>query len=151
MNLAELLDRSGMDALDHLERQLTIPIIDGLQAQGDLIVIPLALTTARPDTHDWRVVPPSGVELVRGAAGNNPHTLVADPDTCRHTERVHDPVGLGITVFENSTPVYLVHPEHGGTGVAPGLWLVRRQRERRTGQRLAHPSLGSGNVAFIAD
>jgi hypothetical protein len=68
-------------------------------------------------------------------AGNNPHTLVADADTCWWTSAVRDPLYLAIAVFENTAPVYLVHPEHGGSGVAPGRWLVRRQQERGFGFR----------------
>lgn len=137
LNLAELLDQTGLDVLDHLERQVTVPVIDGLQAQGDLIVIPLALlnTVTLHSWARWRPVPADGVELVRGVAGNNPHTLVADAGTCRWTAEVRDPVGLGIAAFENTAPAYLVHPEHGGSGVAPGRWLVRRQQERGTGFR----------------
>jgi len=73
--------------------------------------------------------PEAGEELVRGEAGNNPHTLVADPGTCHLTTALSDPEGLGLAMIENTAPVYLIHPEHGGTGVAPGSWLVRRQRE----------------------
>ncbi|MFI5610916.1 hypothetical protein [Amycolatopsis sp. NPDC051903] len=69
---------------------------------------------------------------LQGAAGRNPHTLVADPGTCRWTAAVRDPLGLGIAAFENTAPVYLIHPEHGGSGVAPGSWLVRRQQEGDT-------------------
>jgi hypothetical protein len=132
MELATLLDRTGLDVLDHLARQVTVPVIDGLQAQGDLIVLPwrlLGVVTLAPGAR-WREVPPHGVELVRGVAGNNPHTLVADPGTCQWTRHLFDPLRLGIAVFDNTTPCYLVHPEHGGTGVAPGRWLVRRQQER---------------------
>ncbi|KAA2261584.1 hypothetical protein F0L68_16015 [Solihabitans fulvus] len=137
MELAELLDRTGLDVLDHLERQVAVPVVDGVQAQGDLIVIPLAMlgTVTMWSPTPWRQVPPGGVELVRGIAGNNPHTLVADPHTCRWTTSLRDPIGLGIAVFENTEPAYLVHPEHGGSGVAPGCWLVRRQQERGTGLR----------------
>lgn len=138
MILAELLDRTGLDVLDHLERQVTIPVIDGLQAQGDLIVVPMDLldpVTLHPGTR-WRPVPSAGLELVRGVAGNNPHTLVVDAGTCRWTPDVRDPLGLGIAAFENTAPAYLVHPEHGGSGIAPGSWLVRRQQERGIGARL---------------
>jgi hypothetical protein len=134
MQLTELLDRTGLDVLDHLERQVTVPVINGLQAQGDLIVIPTTMLTA-VTVHGWarwRPVPPGGVELVRGVAGNNPHTLVADAGTCRWTTDLLDRTGLAIGVFDNTAPAYLVHPEHGGTGVAPGRWLVRRQQERTT-------------------
>ncbi|MEO6088809.1 MAG: hypothetical protein ABIQ18_37430 [Umezawaea sp.] len=134
MELAELLDRTGLSVLDHLEKQAAVPVVDGLQAQGDLIVIPFDLVgTITLWGTGWHDVPPEGVELVRGAAGNNPHTLVADACTCRWTKNFHDGLGLGIAIFENTVPVYLVHPEHGGSGVAPGRWLVRRQQERGTG------------------
>ncbi|MFF1615680.1 hypothetical protein ACFVYA_48790 [Amycolatopsis sp. NPDC058278] len=129
MFLSELLDRTGLDVLDHLDRQVTVPVIDGLQAQGDLIVLPLALLGAPAWRSDWWELPAEGRELVRGEAGNNPHTLVADRGTCRLTTRLNDPERLAIAAFENTAPVYLIHPEHGATGVAPGAWFVRRQRE----------------------
>jgi hypothetical protein len=135
MELAELLDRTGLDVLDHLDRQVTVPVIDGLQAQGDLIVLPLALLGSVPARGGWRDLPGNGVELVRGEAGNNPHTLVADRGTCRLTMWVHDPERLAIAAFENVAPAYLIHPEHGGTGIAPGAWFVRRQREMGAGFR----------------
>ena len=150
MHLAELLDRTGLDVLDHLEREVTVPVIDGLQAQGDLIVIPLAMV---PTVNPWwgteRYVPNGGVELVRGEAGNNPHTLVADPWRCKFTTVAQDPLRLGIAVFTNTAPVYLIHPEHGGTGVAPGTWLVRRQQER--GQGGPHGMRLRGNTVLVAD
>lgn len=131
MNLAELLDRNDLDVLAHLERQVTVPVLDGPQAQGDLIVLPLSMITTVTEHHWtlWRPVPAGGVELVRGVAGNNPHTLVADPGTCEWTPEVRDPLRLGIALFTNTEPAYLIHPEHGGSGVAPGTWLVRRQQE----------------------
>jgi hypothetical protein len=133
MKLAELLDLSGLDVLDHLSREVAVPVVDGLQAQGDLIVVPLGMlgeTELRRDRH-WRPVTRTGIELVRGEDGNNPHTLVADDGTCWWSNYTFwDRTGLGIAVFENIAPAYLVHPEHGGAGVARGRWLVRRQRER---------------------
>lgn len=112
-------------------------MIDGLQAQGDLVVVPLAwLGTVTPSVWpNWRPVPPDGVELVRGGAGNNPHTLVADPGTYELTAGVRDPLDLGIAIVANGPPAHLIHPEHGGSGIAPGRRLVRRQQERGTGPR----------------
>ena len=139
MNLEELLDHNDLDVLDHLERQVTIPVLDGPQAQGDLIVLPRSMvrTVTEPSWARWMPVGHGGVELVRGVAGNNPHTLVADAGTCECTFGVHDPLGLGIVLFTNTAPVYLIHPEHGGSGVAPGTWLVRRQQEAEAGRRFA--------------
>ncbi|MFI9387275.1 hypothetical protein [Kutzneria sp. NPDC052558] len=137
MNLAELLSWSGLDVLDHLEREVAVPVVDGLQAQGDLIVIPLDMLGAILlwGSGRWQPVPPSGVELVRGEGGNNPHTLVADVGTCHWTNGFRDATGLAIAVVDNTAPAYLVHPEHGGSGIAPGRWLVRRQQERGVGLR----------------
>jgi len=134
MTLADLTRRTGLDVLEHLEHQATIPIVDGLQAQGDLIVIPLGIVddVTVPFTARWSPVRESGVELLRGAAGGNPHTLVADPGTCEWTTDVRDAQLLAVGVLRSSRPAYLIHPEHGGTGIAPGTYLVRRQRERST-------------------
>ncbi|MFI7680007.1 hypothetical protein [Actinophytocola sp. NPDC049390] len=138
MNLAELLAENDLDVLDHLDRQITVPVLDGPQAQGDLIVVPLDMVPTVTDASwaTWPYVPWRGVELVRGVAGNNPHTLVADDRTCRWTGAVRDPLRLGIAMFENTAPAYLIHPEHGGSGVAPGRWLVRRQQESGRHRRM---------------
>ncbi|MFB9690985.1 hypothetical protein [Amycolatopsis plumensis] len=135
MFLAELLDRTGLDVLDHLDRQVTVPVIDGLQAQGDLIVLPLALLGSAPTRGSWWDLPAEGRELVRGEAGNNPHTLVADRGTCRILTWLNDPERLAIAAFRNTAPAWLIHPEHGATGIAPGAWFVRRQRELGAGFR----------------
>ncbi|RZU76548.1 hypothetical protein EV384_5210 [Micromonospora kangleipakensis] len=134
LTLEELTDRTGLTVLDHLERQVRIPVVDGLQAQGDLIVIPLAVLddVEVPARARWRPVPPSGVELLRGAAGGNPHTLVAEPGAAEWTTEVRDRQRLAVGVLRATRPAYLIHPEHGGSGIAPGTYLVRRQRERST-------------------
>lgn len=138
MKLAEILARTELSVLDHLERELTVPVLDGPQAQGDLIVLPLSMVpvvTTNAWTN-WQSVPRHCVELVRGVAGGNPHTLVADAGTCRWTGGFTDPLRLGVALFENTAPAYLIHPEHGGSGVAPGRWLVRRQQESGAHRRL---------------
>lgn len=136
MTLADLTGRTGLTVLDHLEQQVRIPVLDGLQAQGDLIVVPLhVLDDVRLAARArWRPVPPEGVELLRGAAGGNPHTLVAEPGDAQWTTAVTDPEFLAIGAVRCTGPAYLVHPEHGGSGLAPGTYLVRRQRERSAGR-----------------
>jgi hypothetical protein len=147
--LADLTGTSGLPVDAHLVLDLVIPINDGLQAQGDLMVVPLADLAGQvsvPATARWREVPPEGIELLRGGTGGNAHTLVADPGTCVWTGTVTDPTGLAIGVFEAMAPAYLLHREHGGTGIAPGGYVVRRQREQapavpvtaRSGLGVAH-------------
>lgn len=133
MTLATLVWQTRLDVLDHLDHSLSIPIVDGLQAQGDLIVIPSDMVGAAlriAPNAEWTDVPPDGIELLRSESGANPHTLVADPGTCRWTTHVQDTEMLAIGVFENTAPAYLLHPEHGASGVTPGRHVVRRQRER---------------------
>jgi hypothetical protein len=132
VTLESLSRQTGLAVLDHLDRSVSIPVVDGLQAQGDLMVVPAAEISASLSFRQnatWTDVPPEGVELLRGAAGGNPHTLVADAGTCRWTTQVSDSGGLAIGVFEASAVVYLLHPEHGASGCAPGRYAVRRQRE----------------------
>ncbi|WP_248959716.1 hypothetical protein [Sphaerisporangium perillae] len=130
VTLASLSQQTGLAVLDH---SVSIPVVDGLQAQGDLIVIPLPVVASYvrpwPAAH-WTDVPPEGVELLRGVAGGNPHTLVAGLDTCRWTTNVSDSDRLAIGIFETSAVAYLLHPEHGATGCTPGTYVVRRQREQ---------------------
>ena len=132
VTLASLSQQTGLTVLDHLEQSVNIPVVDGLQAQGDLIVIPIdvvASSVRALDPERWTDVPLEGVELLRGAAGGNPHTLVADPGTCRWTTHVGDETWLAIGMFQTSAVAYLLHPEHGATGCPPGTYVVRRQRE----------------------
>ena len=108
LTLADLTARTGLDVLDHLEREVAIPVTDGIQAQGDLLVIPIALLapeTSRgwawrnvsvADSARWHQVPGAGIEVLRAGTGGNPHTLVADPGTCRWTTGVRDPEALAL-------------------------------------------------------
>ncbi|WP_040517587.1 hypothetical protein [Gordonia neofelifaecis] len=130
--LADLADRSGVDVLDHLDTQVRVPVIAGLQAQGDLIVIPEDLVPqVRPYSQSIRLnVAGSGIELLRSESGGNPHTLVSDPGTCFWYPSVNDLIRLSLGFLETQVSAYLIHPEHGATGMAPGRYLIRRQRER---------------------
>jgi hypothetical protein len=137
--LADLTGATGLPVDAHLVLDLIIPINDGLQAQGDLVVVPLAGLAGQvsvPAGARWREVPPEGIELLRGGTGGNAHTLVADPGTCVWTDTVADPTGLTVGVFEAMATAYLLHREHGGTGIAAGEYAVRRQREHAPEVRL---------------
>jgi hypothetical protein len=163
LTLADLTARTGLDVLGHLEREVTIPVTDGIQAQGDLLVIPIALLAADPRDSTWRdvsivnsprwhEVPGAGVEVLRAGTGGNPHTLVADPGTCRWTTGVDDPQRLALGALSTTGVAYLIHPEHGGSGIAPGTYVIRRQRERSgmTRRPSDFPHAGSP-VRYVVD
>jgi hypothetical protein len=163
LTLADLTARTGLDVLGHLERQVTIPVTDGIQAQGDLLVIPIALLAADPlgrtqrevslaRSPRWHEVPGAGVEVLRAGTGGNPHTLVADPGTCRWTTGVDDPQQLALGALRTTGVAYLIHPEHGGSGIAPAHYNIRRQRERRGAARrwASFPHAGH-DEQYVAD
>jgi len=130
--LMDLTAETGLPVDLHLVMDMVIPVHDGFQAQGDLLVSPLAPLAERVRAAKdalWQEVPAEGVELLRGTAGGNAHSLVADPDTCAWTADVDDADGLAIAMFDALSTVYLLHREHGATGIAAGLYVVRRQRE----------------------
>lgn len=163
LTLDDLTARTGLDVLGHLEREVTIPVIDGVQAQGDLLVIPIALLAADPsswprrdvsvvDSARWHQVPSAGVEVLRAGTGGNPHTLVADPGTCRWTTGVTDPQELALGALTTTGVAYLIHPEHGGSGIAPGTYVIRRQRERSgTARRPSDFPHAGYPVQYVAD
>jgi hypothetical protein len=163
LTLADLTARTGLDVLSHLEREVTIPVIDGLQAQGDLLVIPVALLAAEPqdrvrrnisiaDSARWHEVPAPGLEVLRAGTGGNPHTLVADPGACRWTTGVNDPQQLALGALSTNGVAYLIHPEHGGSGIAPGRYIIRRQRERSGASRNPSEFPHAGNpFQYVVD
>lgn len=132
--LADLTALSGLEVLDHLDQEISIPVIAGPQAQGDLLVIPYGMVadtiSPRQFAHPTQVGP-RGIELLRSAAGGNPHSLVADVEQgfCTWSVAVfREQLTLG--AVDTSVVANLIHPEHGATGIAPGRYVIRRQREQ---------------------
>lgn len=122
---ATLIDIHGIDVDEHLARDITVPVLTGLQRQGDIIVIP------DPDATASTPVPAGGTPVVRGEAGGNTHAVVADgPVHCDTRQASATNLLLAsLNVPEGST-AYLAHPEHGYSGIGPGNYTIRRQREQ---------------------
>ncbi|MDJ0395653.1 hypothetical protein QMK17_20230 [Rhodococcus sp. G-MC3] len=132
MTLSDLTALSGLDVLDHLDQQVSVPVVDGPQAQGDLIVVPHEVLVDVVKIERWSSsfsVPRSGIELLRSAAGGNPHSLVADDGECTWITGVRDSRRLALGILDTRVVAYLIHPEHGATGIAPGRYVIGRQRE----------------------
>lgn len=124
--LAEVLNQAGVSDLGVLDSSVDVPVLTGLQAQGDLIIVP---TNESPATTP---VGPGGVEVVRSEANSNTHSLHSwdgDPVLWDSDRNV-------LTVPEGSS-AYLVHTEeHGANGIGPGTYSIRRQREQADEIRL---------------
>ena len=142
MTLSDLTALSGLEVFDYLDTEMSIPIVDGLQAQGDLIVTPadiLPMVTSYPNARR-EPVPQAGIELLRSAAGGNPHSLVFEAGNCTWTAGVVDPRGLALGILDTDVVAYLIHPEHGATGIAPGRYVIGRQQEFDTTIRRTPPA-----------
>lgn len=122
---ATVMGRHKVDVPAHLEEQATIPVITGMQAQGDIIVLPVA-TTRDPGAP----VPADGVPVVRGEATGNTHLLVAADGPVYWAPSDRDGLDCGHVTVDPCATAYLLHPEHGANGIGPGTYLVRRQREQ---------------------
>ncbi len=130
----EMAERAtGIEVLDYLDRQAEVPILTGIQRQGDVIVIPQRpglVSAAKPIT--------DAIPVVRGENGGNTHALVADgPCTWAARERVSatEP-DLGTLTVPEGSGAFLAHPEHGFLGIGPGQYTIRRQVEEADKARL---------------
>ena len=124
--LGQLIGTHGFDVLDHLDRDLEVPVHAGLQAQGDLFIIP-----ADPDrgSRQGAAVPLEGVAVIEAVGGGHEHRLFAGtPGTALFTPAGGR--GQDIGLLECTEPVYIAHPEHAYAGIAPGTYMLRRQREQ---------------------
>ena len=130
LTIAEAIERFSVDIDAHLDRQATIPVLDGLQFQGDVAIVP-AVMANRPTALAATVLPAAGFPVVRGESGGNTHLLLAQGDVRFDAHQGGDTdLRLGtLTVAEGAT-AYLAHPEHAYTGIAPGTYELRRQREQ---------------------
>lgn len=129
--LGQLIDRHGVDVLDHLDRQVEVPVFDGLQFQGDLAVIP-----AGPQMAEYRAlaeVPGAGIPVIEAVGGGHEHRLLA---TAPGTALFAPLGGQDIGVLVTTETAYIAHPEHGYLGMAPGAYMLRRQREQADEERL---------------
>jgi hypothetical protein len=131
LTIAEAISRHGVEVDEHLDRQATIPVSDGLQRQGDIIVVPAHIAEVRPVQSPR--VGPQGHPVVRGEAGGHTHLLLADGDVY-YSQAVDGQVLGVLTVADGAA--WLAHPEHGYAGIAPGTYELRRQREQADEIRL---------------
>jgi len=130
LTVEQAIAKFGVDVDEHLDRQATIPVLDGLQAQGDIIVVPDRMCGGQlaPATTP---VPKGGYPVVRGEAGGNTHLLLAEGKVFFDPARVGDgDLELGVLTVAPGSLGHLAHPEHSYASIAPGTYELRRQREQ---------------------
>ena len=121
---AQMREATGLALVTDYADDLTIPVLAGMQRQGDVIVIPRGTALEGPVVTECPVV--------RGESGGNTHAIYADSGAgVRCLAVPASPSSLTVawlTVPEGGT-AWLGHPEHGYLGIAPGAYEIRRQRE----------------------
>jgi hypothetical protein len=129
MTLTDIETLAGRECYRHVRDLLAdveVPVLAGPQSQGDLLAVPCGRTPGA-DTVD---VPVSGIDIIEARDGGHAHTLVAPDGGARiHLRRPTSADDLVLAVVEAAHPVFLLHSEHGATGLAAGCWEIRGQRE----------------------
>lgn len=128
LTLSDIESHAGRKCYDHVSDALAsieVPVLAGVQAQGDLLIVPVRRTAGAGAVEVTRPV-----DVIPAANGGHAHTLVAPDGGC--VAHIRTPVGaddLVLATVECSKPVYLLHAEHGATGLAAGRYEMRGQRE----------------------
>lgn len=134
MTLAEAIQATGTEVLDHLDRETIVPTVTKAACQGDVSIL-------RTNNKAAVTPMPRAVTVVRSEASSNTHTLHPEGPCYfdyNKTSSVTDLVLGTLTVPEGSKAI-LAHQEHGMLSIEPGTYDVGRQREF------------AGEWAFVAD
>lgn len=127
--LQDVMTPHGVEIPAHLAADAEIPVLTGIQRQGDVFVVPMR----KGRVAGLKPIPAEGIAVVRGEAGGNTHLLVGDGQWAPNTT---DPADQGTLTVAKGESAYLIHPEHGGTGIGPGQYVIRRQREQAELERI---------------
>jgi hypothetical protein len=135
MTYGEALGLSQISIPEHLEAEAEVPVLTSPQAQGDLMIVPLALayeTGRAPAWPQGPIVPLGGVQVVHGEATGNTHWLHAgfnSPGVTWHRTDDADLV-VGVVTVPAGQAAMLVHTdEHGANGIGEGRYEIRQKRE----------------------
>lgn len=133
--LAEVTAAHDFEVLEHLEADVEVPVNGGLQAQGDLFIVPVDRPRRADGDDSWAPVPAEGIAVIEAVGGGHEHRLFAgSPGTAFWQPNAAG--GQVIGLLDCTDPAYVLHPEHGATGIAPGVYELRRQREQADEERL---------------
>jgi hypothetical protein len=121
----EMIEATGVRVVTATDTaDIDIPVLSGMQRQGDVIVLPMVGILANTP------VPATGTPVVRGETGNTHAIYPADgPVFCDTTAGSATKLRVALLTVPDGSTAYRGHPEHGFCGIAPGSYEIRRQRE----------------------
>ena len=122
-----LLSQHGISIPEHLEAEAQVPVLSGVQAQGDLLVVPVDKT----QLGTGQLVPMGGYQVVRGEAAAHTHWLDGlGPVSYAPNTGELDGLVLGELTVPDGSVAYLTHEdEHGSNGIGAGRYEIRQKRE----------------------
>lgn len=124
--IADMVELTGKQVLEHLDRDAEIPLVTIAGAQGDVIVV------RADDEEPATQVMPSTVILVESEVSPNTHTLHPNGPAFWRADvpdEFSDGLLVGVLTVPAGSEVFLSHEEHGGLLVGEGTFVVRRQGE----------------------
>lgn len=127
--LQTILDRADITAADQALADIDVPVLTGLQRQGDVLIFPRPAIGAA-EAAAMTPVPPAGVAVVRGEATGNSHLLYADGPVLWDAPS-SDMLRLGVLHVPTGSVAWLIHTdEHGANGIGPGTYVLLGKREQ---------------------
>jgi hypothetical protein len=124
---AEALERQGVTIPPHLIADAEVPVLTGVQGQGDLLIVPTLASQPA-----LQPVPDEGVQVVFGEATGNSHFLQRGFDSPGVMfARVKSGQCLVIVSVPVGQTAELIHTdEHGVNAMGPGLYAIHEKREQ---------------------
>ncbi len=120
--IKELIEITGTEVFDYLDREAEVPVISVAACQGDVSI--RRVTTKAATTP----IPAAGYVVAQSGQGGHAHVLCGagffDAAGAREGSLI---VGT-LTVPADAT-VFMSHPEHAGLEIAPGTYTIGTQRE----------------------
>lgn len=131
--LTTVLARADVLPADPILAELDVPVLTGVQRQGDVLIVPRAKLGRAEQAH-MTAVPAEGVAVVRGEATGNTHLLQPEPGCIIRWSPATastDSVALGILDVPEGGTAWLIHTdEHGANGIGPGTYALHGKREQ---------------------
>lgn len=127
MTYADALTKVGVSVPEHLLADAEVPVLTGVQGQGDLLVVPIEATHL-----ELAPVPDEGVQIVFGEATGNSHYLhrgFESPGV--QFARASQGQCIAVVRVPEGQSAHLIHTdEHGANGIGPGLYGIHEKREQ---------------------
>ena len=131
LTLTNVLARHDITVADELLAHIDVPVLTGVQRQGDVLIIPRG-RLGKAEQNTMHPVPATGIPVVRGEATGNAHILDAYTGQVRWSAHTGNPddLLLGILDVPEGGIALLIHTdEHGANAIGAGTYTLHGKRE----------------------